>query len=93
LHCSAPHQNGEIVNHCNHLHFEEDDQFIGGSTAVFRFIHQCAPMKMIPGHPYKAGHPDRHLSGARRRKRQFAKHFMNLKQNLVGPRGGQRKLQ
>jgi hypothetical protein len=36
LNCSAPHQYGEIVNHCNHLHFEEDDQFIGGSTAVFR---------------------------------------------------------
>jgi hypothetical protein len=35
---TAPHQNGEIVNHRNRLHFEEDDQFIGGSTAVYRMI-------------------------------------------------------
>jgi hypothetical protein len=38
LNCSAPRQNGEIVNRCNHLRFEEDDQFNGNSTAAFRFI-------------------------------------------------------
>jgi hypothetical protein len=38
LNCSAPRQNGEIVNRCNHLRFEEDDQFNGDSTAAFRFI-------------------------------------------------------
>jgi hypothetical protein len=36
LNCSAPRQNGEIVNRCNHLRFEEDDQFNGDSTAAFR---------------------------------------------------------
>jgi hypothetical protein len=40
LNCSAPHQNGEVVNRRNHLRFEEDDQFNGDSTAAFRMIEE-----------------------------------------------------
>jgi hypothetical protein len=35
----SPNEAGMVVfNRCNHLHFEEDDQFTGGSTAVFKLI-------------------------------------------------------
>jgi len=40
--CSATHQNGEIVNHCNGFYFEEDSQFKAGSAAVFR-INEATP--------------------------------------------------
>jgi hypothetical protein len=41
LNRSALHQNGEIIDRCNHWRFEEDDQSNGDSTAAFRIY----PMK------------------------------------------------
>ena len=40
LDCSAPHQNGEIINRCNHFGFEEDDQFEEFSTAASRLKYR-----------------------------------------------------
>jgi len=37
LNGSAPDQNGDIINHCNHLRFEEENQFNSSSTAVSGF--------------------------------------------------------